>query len=151
MEKYINKDTVKEDDIFKIIEPTVICPLCKNIYINPLSCLKCQGVFCKKCLDIWSQNNNEICPNNCEEPEYIKTLAKNEILSKLKFICVGCENEILYEEAENHHNLCCPDKTSENPSLQKIKNKNLIKKLTPEEFDIFKKQNFEIFYITCKL
>ena len=49
MEKYINKDTVKEDDIFKIIEPTVICPLCKNIYINPLSCLKCQGVFCKKC------------------------------------------------------------------------------------------------------
>ena len=102
-------------------------------------------------MDIWSKNNNEKCPNKCEEPKYLKALAKNEILSILKFICVGCEKEILYEEAENHHNLCCPDKTSENPSFQKIKNKNLIKKLTPEEFDIFKKQNFEIFYITCKL
>ena len=152
MEKYINKDTVIEDEIFELFKSSVICPLCKNIYINPLLCTKCQNTFCKKCLDIWSQNNNEICPNNCEEPVYVKSLGRNDILSKLKFICVGCENEILYEKAENHHNLCCPDKTSENQSFQRIKNKNLrLEELMPEEIAIFKKQNLKILNIYCKL
>ena len=110
-------------------------------------------------MDIWSKNNNEKCPNKCEEPKYLKALAKNEILSILKFICVGCEKEILYEEAENHHNLCCPDKTSLNMDKPVKKEKQIsqvtpkeskMKKISPEESAQLVKKGQEMVYITGK-
>ena len=33
-----------------------------------------------------------------------------DILSKLKFRCLGCKKEIFYNDAEIHHKACCPDK-----------------------------------------
>ena len=51
METYINKDTIIENDIYKSFESSVLCPLCKNIYIKPVICMKCQNVYCKRCID----------------------------------------------------------------------------------------------------
>ena len=145
MEKYINNDTLIEDDIAKLFKSTVICPICKNILINPFICLKCQSVYCKKCIDNWSENN-EKCPNNCENPEYQKCLGKNEVLSKFKFTCVGCHAEIEYNNAESHHSTCCPEKTSEGFTKRKSK----IKRLTSEEAKQLTDKGNEMNYIKGK-
>ena len=50
MEKYVNKDTILENDVFKIFESSIICRICENIYIDPNMCMKCQKVFVKDVL-----------------------------------------------------------------------------------------------------
>ena len=164
MEGYINNDTIREDDIVKLYKDTVTCPLCKSILIKPLMCMKCQIAYCKKCIDKWNENNKN-CPNNCDSANYQYCVGKNDILLKLKFNCVGCGKEILYNEAESHHESCCPGKTSTN--LKEIKEKKEksetkeiketkkatkkppnIKKINPEEIEKLKKQGKEVNYIT---
>ena len=146
METYININTLVDNEVSKAFRSLVICPLCKNIYIKPIMCNKCQQVYCQKCIDKWSDENRE-CPNNCEDPTYQNCIFKNEILSKLKFICVGCEQEIYYDEGKNHHKECCPDKTSEDMKKKKPK----IQRLQPEEVEKYTNEGNEIEYITCKL
>ena len=146
MEKYINKNTLVEDDFYKLFQSSVICSICENIYINPVMCLKCQKVFCKRCVEKINENDG-INQHNCEEPDYKKSLDKNEILSKLKFFCVGCEAQIVYSEAERHHESCCPGKTSNGMNF---KNKIKIKKLTLKEIEKLRKQGKEVAYISGK-
>ena len=68
-------------------------------------CMKCQNVYCKNCIDKWNEKDNR-CTNRCENPNYQKSLDRNDILSKLKFKCVKCDGEIEYNNVENHHNSC---------------------------------------------
>ena len=105
MDEIININTIVEDDIFKIFKNSVICPICKSILVEPQLCLKCQNNFCKKCIDKWSENNNE-CPNKCSEPEYKGSMGKKDILSKLKFKCQKCEETYFYNEIKNHYENC---------------------------------------------
>ena len=149
MEEYINNDTLVENEITQLLKSSIICPLCNNILINPLMCMSCQKTYCKKCIDNSSDNNIK-CPNNCENPNYQKSIGKNEILSKLKFICVGCKKEIGYDEAQKHHDSCCPDKTSKNMDSNKTPDKPKIRKLQSEEVDKLKKKGKEITYMTGK-
>ena len=146
MEKYINNDTIVEDDIFKCFKSSLICPLCKSIYINPVYCTKCQIVFCLRCIDDWKQNNKN-CPKNCEKPDYQKCYYKNEILSKLKFYCIGCGEIFSYDQAENHHNLCCSN-ISENLNFKKKNRK--IKKLNSDEVAKLKNEGVKINNMTSK-
>ena len=149
MEKYINKDTIIENELYKLFEFSVTCPLCKNIYIKPMICMKCQNIFCKRCIDEWSKNN-EKCANNCEFPQYINSIDKNEILSKLKFNCVGCGKEIEYNEGENHHNSCCPNMTStDNNQKKKIQSKTF-QRLTSEELQQYHRKGKNVTYISSK-
>ena len=115
MDGYINNITLVEDIISRKLKLSVTCPLCENILVEPMMC-KCQNIYCKACIDNWSIKNKK-CPNNCSEPNYQKCLIKNDILSKLKFRCLGCQKEIYYNDAESHHNSCCPDK-----KISKLKN-----------------------------
>ena len=146
MESYVNNDTLVENDISKLFKDSIICPICNNIFTNPIICMKCQNTFCKKCIDNWNLNNQN-CPKNCEDPVYQNCLVKKDILSKLKFICVGCGNEIQYDEAEKHHKSCCPDKTSSNTKIPK---RPKIRKIESNEIDKYKKEGEEIEYITGK-
>ena len=144
MESYINKDTIIENDIYKLFQSSVTCPLCQNIYIKPIMCIKCQKVYCKRCIDNLNQNEKK-CQSKCESPEFKNCIAKNDILTKLKFVCVGCNEEIGYDEAEKHHNSCCPDKTSadmvdKNEGLTNMK----LKRLTSEEIEEFRKNGEEV-------
>ena len=145
MEKYINKETVIEDNTYKILQSSVMCPLCKNIYIKPVMC-KCQNVYCQRCIDNWKKEHNT-CPNNCENPEYQECLFKNEFLFKLKFYCVGCDKELAYNEAESHHNSCCPNKTSGDMDINK-KRKSKLVKLKPDEVAELRKKGSELTEIT---
>ena len=136
MEKYINDDLVIKDAIYNALKDLVKCPICLKIFINPFMCMKCQNVYCKNCIDKWEKQDNK-CPNRCQNPNYMKSLEKNCILSKLKFKCENCEDEIEFDNVEKHHNSC------------KIKNKKKIKKIdkkdvNPEDIKshIKSKQNF---------
>ena len=103
MEKYININSLVNNDINNAFKDLAACPLCSNILIEPYMCMKCQKVYCKKCIDEWKdKEKGDKCPNKCENPKYQKSLEKNNILCKLKFKCEKCENEFLYEELLKH-------------------------------------------------
>ena len=143
MEGYINKETLVKNEISQLFETSVICFLCKNILIKPFMCMKCQNNYCKKCIDNWREKN-ENCPNGCDSPSYKDSLAKKDILSKLKFNCLKCGEEIPYDDSENHHNSCSGQKSSKNTNITKMI------KLTPEESSKLKKKGAEMEYITGK-
>ena len=83
MDEVINTNTIIEDEIYTAFKDSVICPICKSILVEPQLCLKCQNNFCKKCIDKWSENNNE-CPNKCQK----------------------CEETYFYNEIKNHYENC---------------------------------------------
>ena len=149
MESYVNNETLIESEISKLLKSSIICPLCKNILINPVICLICQNTYCKKCIDNWSLNNSN-CPNKCDNPNYQKSLGKIDILSKLQFTCVGCGLEIPYLEAEKHHISCCPDKTSKDMNSHQTPKGPRLKKLKSEEVNNLKKEGNEVTYLTSK-
>ena len=69
MENYINEETVVKDGVYLIFKDDVICPICSNLIINPMMCMRCQNVYCKKCIEAWNKKDNK-CPNRCENPDY---------------------------------------------------------------------------------
>ena len=146
MEKYINNDTLIENEIVNLFKSSIICPLCKNIFIKPVMCINCQRVYCKKCIDNWSKNN-EKCPNNCQA-NYQECTIKNDILSKLEFNCLGCDQTILYFEIENHYKTYHSNK--ESLKFKKIKKNKpaKIKKLSANEVSKLTNKGEEITYIS---
>ena len=149
MEKYINKDTIIENEIYQIFQSSVICPICSNIYIDPILCITCQKVYCKKCIENLKKSNTNN-QHNCEKPQNKNSIDKNEILSKLKFYCVGCNKEIEYNNAEEHHNSCCPGKTPSN-MIKSENEKKIFQKLTPQEAQKFIKDGREVTFIASML
>ena len=128
MDGYVNNITLVDSGISQILIISVTCPLCENIYIDPVIC-KCKNIYCKACIDDWIKKNKK-CPNKCKKPNYQKCNEKNDILSKLKFRCLGCQKEILYFDAKSHHKSCCPDK-----KISKIK------KIDKETINAFRNYN----------
>ena len=145
METYVNCDTLIENEVSKILKLTLTCPICNNIYINPVMCMKCQKTYCKKCIDD-SDNQDRKC--SCDNPNYQISIDKNYLLSQLKFICVGCGIEIQYNEAQKHHDSCCPDMTSKSMNFNNISRKPKIKRLKIEEMSNFQRKGDNITYIT---
>ena len=140
MEGYVNNDTLIENEVTKFLKAQLICPLCNNIFINPLMCMNCQKVYCKRCIDN-SINKSKKC--TCTNPNYQKCISKNDLLSQLKFICVGCEKEIKYDDAEKHHESCCPGKTSKKTNSTETLIETRIKRLKSEEMKNLKKQGID--------
>ena len=133
MEKYINEETVVQNEIYSAFKDDIICPICTNILIEPQMCMNCQNTYCKRCIEDWSKKNNQ-CPNRCENPNYKRSLEKNNTLSKLKFKCQKCGEEISYNNIESHLTNCSPEiniekKTTNNDIKRKIKrlNRNEVK------------------------
>ena len=148
MEKYINKYTLIENEIVNLLKSSIICPLCNNIFIKPIMCINCQQIYCKRCIDNWSKDNEKCPNNNCLNPSYQDCMVKNDILSKLKFNCLGCDNTLLYFEVENHYDACHPNKESLSiKNIRKTKPVN-IKRLSPEEVASLTKEGDEITYIS---
>ena len=140
MKEYINKDTIIHDNLYELLKDSIICSVCNNIFINPVMCMNCQNVFCKKCTQNWSIKNENNCPKGCNNPNYQRSLMKNDILSKLKFKCIKCGNEILYDQAQKHYDECNSNKKKDEqinplkvPKIKKISNDEIEKLLGKEE------------------
>ena len=108
-------------------------------------CNNCQNVYCRKCIEEWSKNNNK-CPNRCDNPNYKRCLEKAKTLSKLKFKCQKCGNQFLYDDIKKHVDECKQDK-----NLKENKDNNIkrIKKIEKAEIEKVR-NNREILRITCK-
>ena len=140
MEKYINEGTVVDNEIYQLFKESVICPICTNILIEPVMCMKCQNSYCKRCSEDWSKKNDK-CPNRCENPNYQRSLEKNNILSKLKFKCENCGEQIFYDKVEKHTNEC----TTKDINVRKKR----MRKLNMEEITNLRKKVNPI-RINCK-
>ena len=74
---------------------------------------------CKGCIDKLNKNEvNNI--HNCKDPSYISSPDKKDILSKLKFICVGCKEDFYFiMKSKNLMNHAVQGKISDGKILQK--------------------------------
>ena len=147
MEKLINEETVVKSEIYLAFKEEVSCTICSKIIINPVMCMNCQNVYCKKCIDEWSKKDNK-CPNRCENPNYKKSIEKSNTLSKLKFKCEKCGEEILYDNAIKHvdnceYNIINKANKTINHGVKRVK------KLNKKEVEKAKKKE-KLVYITCK-
>ena len=84
------------------------CGICRNLCFNPITCQKCQNIYCKKCTEPTNKSFCVICPKNTEP----KTTSVNQILlkilRKIKLACLYplCTQKLKYEEFEPHINSC---------------------------------------------
>ena len=93
-------------------------------------CSGCQKVFCLQCLDNFSSAKE--CPNNCLNSKFSKSISKNELLSKIKFKCKNCEEDILQSDINVHLESNC------HPKVKNKRKKTLIKLSKEEMKDINK-------------
>ena len=150
MEKYINDETIIKNEVYLAFQDSITCPICQNILISPYMCMNCQNVYCKKCIDDWSKRDNK-CPNRCENPNYRKSIEKNNALSKLKFKCKKCEMELLYDQVQSHVDTCYSGKKKQIKTTNISKsNEQKMRRLTPSQASNLKKGN-ETEKITSKI
>ena len=92
----------------KLIE-RLACPICLNIIWKPVSCTKCQTLFCDYCITKWT-NSNSKCINRCVFQKSKAPPLVFQCLSDLNFICkyfnVGCKEKIGYDQLVKHENNC---------------------------------------------
>ena len=88
-EKYYNPDNVVKGN--KKIE-NLICPICLNILINPISCnsTKKSHSFCEECINK-SLENSDKCPLFRQVFEFGINQKVKKLLQKLKFKCIYAE------------------------------------------------------------
>ena len=131
-EEYITDDCVVENDPTYIgIKNLIICPICNNIYKNPMQCNNCQKIFCKKCIE--NYKNDNICPINCQNPKYRESEDKNALLSLLKFLCKNCKKEISYNDIQSHLSSGCTTNLLQTKLFEEIFAKKKLKKLEKNE------------------
>ena len=151
MDDSISEDTVVEDAIYLGFKDSVICTICSNILINPVMCMNCQNVYCQKCIDGWSKKDNK-CPNRCENPNYKKSIEKNNILSKLKFKCQKCGEEIFYDNVKSHKDSCKPNDNSlknDNNVEDNNPRRKRMKRIKKDEIEKMEKKD-KLAHITSK-
>lgn len=102
LQDYINEENLIKDQIYQDLESSITCIICLNIIIEPMICMNCQNIYCKKCIQNWSKINNK-CPNRCENSNYQKCIETSKLLSKLNFNCKHCNSIINYDEMEKHY------------------------------------------------
>ena len=125
---YFSDDCVVKNDLYNQIKDLIICPLCKKIYKEPLMCSKCQNAYCQECLEKFSGITS--CPNKCNNSKFSKSISKNEFLSKLKFRCNNCGEDILQSDINIHLESNCHPKIEKK---NKNKNKKTLIKVSKEE------------------
>ena len=114
----------------------------KSINVHELS-----NVYCKKCIDDWSKKDKR-CPNRCENPNYKKSIEKSNTLSKLKFKCEKCGEEISYDNVKKHVDNCESNAINEETHINNERIKR-IKKIKRQDIGKTKKNGISA-YITCK-
>ena len=141
---YFSDDCIVEDEIFRVLKKMLICPICEKIYKDPIICSVCQGVYCQKCID-------NKCPKNCVNNKLSKCVSKNEMLSKIKYKCKNCSEEVSQSGIKAHLDSNCKHKKEieRTKSLSEIfQTKKELKKLSKEEMK--KYNNNEIKHFTSK-
>jgi hypothetical protein len=87
----------------------VRCKICLLISLHPVTCKKCESVFCKQCIENWKKQKNT-CPLRCTPLEIKEEnrIIKN-ILSKFFYKCQICLNKINLADFDEHQKICHQD------------------------------------------
>lgn len=94
------------------IDRSLLCTICQEVLKIPKECNNCHNNFCKKCIDMWLETKNGICPFRCPGKIVLNKSHKIIIdsLRKLKFICKnvneGCESILNYNNYTEHAHSC---------------------------------------------
>ena len=134
-DEYFSDDCIIKDTLFLAIKDLLICPQCNKILKDPYMCDDCQNVYCKKCLEQYS-NNLRICPNNRKATQFNHCIAKNELLSKIKYRCKNCQKEVIQTDIKAHLELNCKSTNvleRQKTLAEMIYNKKELIKLSKEE------------------
>jgi len=87
------------------------CPICLNLLLNPVSCLKCQSNFCEPCIDSWIKTKGSaICVNRCSFTKGTTAPIIKDLLSDLEISCLlkkkGCQEVLNYDALIKHEEKC---------------------------------------------
>ena len=139
MDKYLKKENIVKDDVYKANKNEIICQICCELMIVPKFCIECQNFFCQKCIEQWEKKGGG-CPYKCEGSKFKTVIEKNRKISSIKFKCIrGCGAEIPYNEIESHYKSEC------------IKKKKTMTLLSKDEVSKYKKKSKKkITYFTRK-
>ena len=142
MEKYINKETIIEDNTYNSFKEQIACKICECIMLEPVMCVNCQNYYCKKCIEDLKKRS-ESCPGECEKSNYKNVIEKNRSITKMKFKCIkGCGAEILFEDIKNHYSTNCLENIKDNnikkndnvnKNNDKVEKKSNIKMISKDE------------------
>ena len=129
---YFSDDCIVKDVLFNALKDLLTCPLCNKIYNEPLMCSNCQNVYCEECLKNYPKSN--ACPNNCINFKFVKSINKNELLSKIKYKCKNCSKEVNRNDIKSHLESNCEKTIEKTKTLSEIyQTKKRITKLSPKE------------------
>ena len=115
--KAIKLNIFDEDDIpcYPIYEifnekfPDFICQICLSFVLDPVECLTCNSIFCRKCLYEYTLYSKH-CPNRCDiNYRPVNRILKN-IISAVKVPCIyfhkGCKEILTFETYDRHIKGC---------------------------------------------
>ena len=142
-DEYFSDDCIIEDPLYISVKDLIICPLCNKIFKDPYICNECQQVYCKKCLEKDSKLN--ICPYEKKKSKFKPYTSRNDLLSKLKYRCKNCLEEVAQGDIDKHlkencsHNAIRREKTL----AEIIQTKKELIKLTKEEC-LFKEISYSL-------
>ena len=96
-------------EVFNERFPDFICQICLFFVIDPVECLTCNSVFCKKCLYEYTLYSKH-CPNRCEiNYRPVNRILKN-LINSVKVPCIyyhkGCREILTYETYYSHLKSC---------------------------------------------
>jgi len=133
-DQYFSDDCIIEEPLYLSLKDLLICPLCKKILKDPYMCNNCQNVYCKKCLEDYSQL--KICPSEYKDAKFIRCIAKNELLSKIKYRCKNCKKEVIQTDIKAHLESNCEHSEviqKQKTLAEEIQTKKELIKLSKEE------------------
>ena len=107
MDKYVNEDTIVKNEIYEIFKDSITCPICEKLMIEQVVCLKCQNIYCKKCIEQWKTKGG-CCPNHCNNSVFNDVIERNNNITKFKFKCIkDCGEEIPFTDIKKHYSSNC--------------------------------------------
>ena len=143
-EDYFTDDCIVESELYLKLKDLLICPICKKLYKDPLMCSGCQSTYCQRCIENYIKNN--ICPKNCKKIKFSKSISKNELLSKLKYKCKNCQEEVIQSNIKAHLESNCEKKEEKVKTLSEtFLQKKALVKLTPKEMRNIDKEKINHF------
>ena len=141
---YFSDDCIVENDLFRGLKNNLLCPLCNKIFKDPMICFTCGKTFCQKCI-------GDKCPNNCKINKFSKDQTKEVLLTRIKYKCKNCSEEIFQNEIPAHLESNCEYKEDKSihKSLSEIfTTKKELTKIPLQELS--KYNDDEINYFTSK-
>ena len=96
-------------EVFNEKFPDFVCQICLSFVIDPVECLTCNSIFCRKCLYEYTLYSKH-CPNRCDiNYRPVNRILKN-LISAVKVPCIyfhkGCKEMLSFEIYDRHIKQC---------------------------------------------